>query len=340
MSPSAKPLVSVLTPVYNGEKYLAECIESVLAQTYSNLEYFVLNNASTDGTLQIAEKYARMDKRVRVHSNETLLPIIANHNKAFGLVASPSKYCKIVSADDWLFPECLTRMVDLAEAHPSVGIIGSYQLSGGGSDWRGWRVRWDELPYPSNVIPGREICRRQMLDNVYVFGTPTSILYRSDLVMETDEFYPNPTAEGDTSACYRCLQKSDFGFVHDILSYERDHNVRMTTQSLSFSAYIPSKISDLVNYGANFLSAEEFEHTLEKLMGEYYTFLGISAVNFRDGKFWAYHKDRLETIGYPLDRVRLGKAVFLKIIDLALNPKQTVEKAMRRTNPNPGVDHR
>jgi glycosyltransferase involved in cell wall biosynthesis len=81
-----EPLVSVVTPVYNGETYLAECIESVLAQTYSNWDYLILNNCSTDGTLGIAEEYARRDKRIRIQSNETLLPIIANHNKAFNLI--------------------------------------------------------------------------------------------------------------------------------------------------------------------------------------------------------------------------------------------------------------
>ena len=155
-----EPLVSVVTPVYNGETYLAECIESVLAQTYSNWEYVILNNRSTDGTLSVAEGYAQRDRRIRVHSNEALLDVIANYNKAFHLISLASKYCKVVSADDWLFPECLTRMVSLAEANPSVGIVGSYQLSGRGRDGRDWNVRYDGLPYPSTVLPGPEIVRQ------------------------------------------------------------------------------------------------------------------------------------------------------------------------------------
>jgi glycosyltransferase involved in cell wall biosynthesis len=119
------PLVSVVTPVYNGEPYLRECIESVLAQTYSTWEYIIVNNCSKDGTLEIAKEYARKDGRIHVYSNEAFLPIIANHNRAFNLIAPNSKYCKVVSADDWLFSECIARMVDLAEAHPSVGIVGS-----------------------------------------------------------------------------------------------------------------------------------------------------------------------------------------------------------------------
>src|SRR3970040_1020431 len=106
---SSAPLVSVLTPVYNGAPYLRECIESVLSQTYSNWEYTIVNNCSTDQTLTIAEEYARKDTRIRVCSNAVLLDVISNHNRAFRLVSPDSKYCKVVSGDDWLFPECLTQ---------------------------------------------------------------------------------------------------------------------------------------------------------------------------------------------------------------------------------------
>jgi cellulose synthase/poly-beta-1,6-N-acetylglucosamine synthase-like glycosyltransferase len=93
MNKYEQPLVSVLTPVYNGEAYLAECIESLLAQTYSNWEYTIVNNCSTDGTLSIDQRYARTDTRIHVWENETLLNLIANHHGAFHLVSAESKYC-------------------------------------------------------------------------------------------------------------------------------------------------------------------------------------------------------------------------------------------------------
>ncbi|HWG97207.1 MAG TPA: glycosyltransferase, partial [Nitrospira sp.] len=55
------PLVSIVTPVYNGEKYLAECIESILAQTFPRWDYTIVNNCSTDRSLEIAECYAQKD---------------------------------------------------------------------------------------------------------------------------------------------------------------------------------------------------------------------------------------------------------------------------------------
>ena len=325
-----QPLVSVVTPVYNGEAYMEECIESVLAQTYLNWEYIIVNNASTDGTLRIAEAYAARDHRIRIHSNRELLPIIANHNKAFSLISTESKYCKVVSADDWLSPDCLSRMVSLAVANPTVGLVGSYQLRGAGSDWRGWDVRWAGLPYSRVVIPGRELCRLYMLDGFYVFGTPTSTIYRADLVRSQKDFYPNSSAEADTSACIKSLGVSDFGFVHQVLSYERVHPGQITTTSKSVNAYLASKISDLQEYGSLFLTPDEIDQRLKFLIDEYYSFLAGCTVKFKGRKFWDYQKQRLAELGHPLDRVRLGKAVCTRSLSLFFDPRRAANKLLGR----------
>ena len=102
MSKNAQPLVSVVTPVYNGDRYLDECIQSVLAQSYENLEYIIVNNCSTDRTLEIAEKFAQKDARIKIYSNNELLPIMKNWNFALSKISTQSKYCKVVHADDWL----------------------------------------------------------------------------------------------------------------------------------------------------------------------------------------------------------------------------------------------
>jgi glycosyltransferase involved in cell wall biosynthesis len=327
MNPQNGPLVSVVTPVYNGETYLRDCIESVLSQTYQNWEYIILNNASTDRTRDIAEEHRLRDGRVRVYSNKAVLPIIANHNTAFGLISPQSKYCKVVSADDWLFPECLARMVGLAEENPSVGIVGAYQLSGGDGIWY---VRNDGLPYSQTVVSGREICRAHMLGMLTVLGNPTSVMYRSDLVRDADGFFPNPTAEADTSACLKHLRNADFGFVHQVLSHERIHGVRATTVSLKTNAYVSAAISDCQAYGGWYLTRQEREARIGELLNQYYDYLSVSAFKFKNKKFWDYHVGRLHDLGYRLDARKLSMGIAAKLLDLLLNPKQTVQMLLGR----------
>jgi glycosyltransferase involved in cell wall biosynthesis len=326
---NSKPFVSVVTPVYNGASYLRECIQSVLAQTYSDWEYIILNNCSADETLEIALEYAQRDQRIRVCSNGEVLGVIANHNKAFNLISPASRYCKVVSADDWLLPECLERMISVAEANPSVGLVGSYQLSGSGTDWSQWRVRWTEIPYPSTVVPGSVICRHHMLGGDYIFGTPTSVLYRADLVRMDKEFYPNATAEADTSACYKCLINADFGFVHQVLSYERIHGNQISEQSRALSAYRSSRLSDLQVYGSHWLTPEEIRRRRAEILDDYYWFLAANAFHRRDKAFWEYHEKRLAETGNPFSRARMAHATWARLLDIVLNPRVTFQKMAR-----------
>ena len=107
------PLVSVVTPVYNTEEYIRECIESVLAQTYGNFEYIIVNNCSMDNTGEIAESYAKKDSRLRIYHNKQHLSQVENYNTALEQISPHSKYCKLVQADDWIFPCCKSMFARL-----------------------------------------------------------------------------------------------------------------------------------------------------------------------------------------------------------------------------------
>src|SRR5262249_25128897 len=137
-----------------------------------------------------------------------------------------SRYCKIVHADDWLFPDCITQMVKVAELNPAAAIVGAYGLNGD-------RVVWDGLAYPSTVVSGRYICRRTLMGGFYVFGSLTSLLFRSDLVRRRKEFFNTNEFHvqfSDQEACYEVLQGSAFGFVHQVLTYTRQHDESMTSR--------------------------------------------------------------------------------------------------------------
>ena len=79
-----QPLVSVITPVYNEEAYLAECIDSVISQDYQNWDYTIVDNCSTDRSFEIAKSYAGKDSRIKVVRNDAFVSAIENHNLPFG----------------------------------------------------------------------------------------------------------------------------------------------------------------------------------------------------------------------------------------------------------------
>ena len=83
-------------------------------------------------------------------------------------------------------------------------------------------------------------------------------------------------------------------------------------------------------YGSNWLSAEELSKRREEILKSYYTFLASRIFRRTSPAFWDYHKQRLKDTSYPLSVVRLAKAVCILLIDLLLNPKQTVEKVLAR----------
>jgi len=324
-----KPFVSVVTPVYNGETFLADCIKSVLAQDYTNWEYVIVNNCSTDCTLGIANRYASVDPRVRVLTNPTFVDAIRNHNIAVASISPSSKYCKVVSADDWITPDCLARMVELAEAHPKVGIVGSYQQSKDGIKWKG-------LAEDVTVVSGREACRMHLLNHVYVFGSPTSVLYRSDLVRRTASFFPHLDPHADTSACFRCLRDCDFGFVHEVLSKERVHDAQISSRVRKMEADTPELLDLVDQYGPLYLTEDELLKRREEAVAAYYVMLGRAALKMAGREFWQFHKRKLAKLGYPLNWRRLIVEIGKKFATELRNPIAAFRKFERALDERTG----
>jgi len=323
--PSLTPLVSVITPVYNGAEYLAECIESVLAQTYPNWDHTIVDNCSTDGSLEIARGYAQKDQRIRICENEKFLRVNANHNRAFRQISPDSKYCKVVFADDWIFPECLERMVGIAEECPSAGIVGAYVLEG-------QYVACAGLPYKSKLFSGREICRERFLRGLHVFGPANNVLFRADLVRSRDPFYNESNLHADIESCIALLRACDFGFVHQVLTFTRERPGSLTAMSKDMHTIMAGKLHDLVMYGRDFLSQEELEACLERDLSDYYATLVGGLVRFQGKRFWDYHKRKLTEAGVGFSRLRLARVALKKVCLALINPLGSIQKVRQVAN--------
>jgi glycosyltransferase involved in cell wall biosynthesis len=112
------PKVSIGLPVYNGEKFVACAIESVLAQDMADLELIISDNASTDTTFEICQSYAGRDSRIRLTRNETNLGAAPNLNKVARLARG--QYYKWAAHDDWCAPDFLSKCLTVLESDPSV----------------------------------------------------------------------------------------------------------------------------------------------------------------------------------------------------------------------------
>lgn len=119
----SNPLVSVIIPAYNAQLYLAEALQSILKQTYEDFEVIILDDASTDGTLVIANHFRLEDSRIQVISNETNLHIAGNRNK--GIALAKGKYIIWQDADDISLPSRIEKLVNLMESDELLGIAGS-----------------------------------------------------------------------------------------------------------------------------------------------------------------------------------------------------------------------
>lgn len=322
MDPDREPLVSVVSPVYNTADYLAECIESVLNQTYQHFEYVLVDNCSTDRSRAIAEEYARRDSRIRVVCSDRFRGQTDNHNFALAQISSESAYTKVLQSDDWLFPQCLEQMVRVAEGSDRIGIVGAYTLLGD-------RVYLDGLPVTTDHLSGHEVIRRFILDGLYVTGSPTSTLIRSDLVRSREPFYDPESAVFDVEICLDLLHHCDFGFVHQVLTYTRRDNESIISRLRSYHLMDIAHVLAVRKHGEAVLTEQEYRRRRARIEARYERILGENWLFRSSADFWRYHRWALANTDAGLPRGMIARGVVRALADLLLNPKKTAERAGR-----------
>ncbi|MBU6455576.1 MAG: glycosyltransferase [Cyanobacteria bacterium REEB67] len=211
--------VSVLLPVYNGARYLAQAIESILSQTHSNLELIVLDDRSTDQSVSIIEKYVALDPRIVFVRNETNLGLFANYNRC--LEMSTGAYIKPFAQDDLLYPDYLIRAVAALDAHPSVSLVttGRNHL---GADNQVLKV---VSPWAKEALySGRWLIIFSLILLSNSIGEPVVGLYRADADKGSIAFDPRYYHYGDIELWLRLLKKGEMYFLPDILCAFRVHD--------------------------------------------------------------------------------------------------------------------
>lgn len=183
MALEALPLVSLGVPVFNGEKDLSRCLESLLKQDYPNLEIVISDNGSTDGTSRIAEQYSRADPRVKYFRAERNRGSVWNFNRVFEL--SSGEYFAWTSHDDEREPSFVSACVERLEQDPDAVLSpGRVAVSLDPGDEILYVTHFDSFAGPSDVVARyREALSR--LPPPAFYG-----LYRSSAIRKTKLFQP------------------------------------------------------------------------------------------------------------------------------------------------------
>jgi glycosyltransferase involved in cell wall biosynthesis len=317
-------LVSVVTPFYNTAPYLAECIESVLDQRDCEFEYVLLDNCSTDGSEEVARRYAERSKRIRLYRNDRLLPQVPNYNRALTFCSKQADYIKIVEADNWLYPECLSQMTALASAHPSIGVVSSYNVTE-------TQVRLTGLPLACTRLSGAEAWSKYADLNVYAFGAPTTVLLRADLVRARAPFFDEQLkiAE-DLSAFWDLLQESDFGFVHQVLTFVRAQNESLLSKIRGLDAQELDRVLLTFRHASQFMGPERAAKALHDARRSHYRAMARGMLRSQGRRFFEFHRDGLISGGLDFHRGPLLAALIGEAVRLLFHPTRLLNLARGR----------
>jgi hypothetical protein len=183
------------------------------------------------------------------------------------------------------------------------------------------------LPYSTSVLSGRETCRQHFLDRLYLFGSNNAVLFRADLVRSRRPFYNEENIHADTEACFALLRTSDFGFVHQVLTFTRVRD-SLSTILTAFQTHYAGTLRHLLVHGPHYLTQDELRGRVQCHISQYYRFLGKSLL-LGHREILNYHKRKLVETGVGFSWPRLIRGALATISGHVLNPKSTVEKLLK-----------
>ena len=203
-------LVSIILPVYNGEKYLEESINSVLNQTYKNIELIIVNDNSSDSTLSIAEVFKQKDNRVKVITNKTNLKLPMSLN--IGFANANGEYYTWTSDDNFYNLNAIEEMVSYLESHPNDAMVCA--------DF----IKLNEKTNKIEVL-NLNVSPQNMINSNCVGAC---FLYRKSVANLVGEYNKNKFLVEDYDYWLRIMLKGDIGHISKTLYTYRIHNESLT----------------------------------------------------------------------------------------------------------------
>ncbi|MHB1083815.1 MAG: glycosyltransferase family 2 protein [Thiobacillus sp.] len=246
------PIVSICIPTYNGARYLEACLDSVLSQTYKDVEVLVVDDGSTDATLEILERYAACDQLIRLVRNKNNLGLVGNWNRCIEL--ANGEWIKFVFQDDLIAPTCVEEM--LAASKPDNRLIvcrREFIFESVSDDIQDeYRKFTEELSLDSvfpniSEISAKAFCGK-VLDHssANFIGEPTAVLFHRDVIRDYGNFNPNLIQLCDLEYWYRVGVNTGITHVPKTLAYFRVHAHSTTSTNNSGRTYLKDVIDLLL----------------------------------------------------------------------------------------------
>ncbi len=264
------PKVSVIMPVFNGEKYIVEAIDSILNQSFTDFEFLIIDDGSTDSSLKIIQSY--QDIRIRLFRNIVNLGLATSLNK--GIVSAKGEYIVRMDCDDISHNKRIEKQLSFMDQNPEIGISGTWMVS----------MESNEIiKYPQTD----EECRTFKFFNSPL-AHPTVIIKREFLISNNLRYSHNYPVCEDMELWRRCMQQTKLGNLCEPLLSYRVHgsNLSIRSKSLQTQALLNYYKSELETLGISFGSINNelhFAFIRPEITAEI-----KSNYNFKDFYLWSH----------------------------------------------------
>ncbi len=315
--------VSLAVPVCNGALYIEECLQSVLSQHLQEWELVVVDNCSSDKTVEIAERFTS-DPRIRICQNSRFLTLVENYNNAVAQALGRGEYVVVLAVDDLLCPECLLEMVRVADLDSDVVLVGAYLRSDRGLGCTG-------LDPSREIFSGREICRDRFMRGPSVLASPSNHLIRAER-LPREPFDVRFGAQSDTNLFVQLLTMpgAKFGFIHKALTFSRIRDDSATaTYAYRYRTAPLEELVILTEQGERFLTPTEYARLCAKYEREYHRFLFRQFLRVWDREVLNYHRKRASYFGIDVTGRDLAIAALTECVGVLRCPRQAMRRALR-----------
>lgn len=245
LSETITPAISIITPVYNVEKYLSKCITSILSQSFKNFELIIVNDGATDSSGKISDEFAKSDSRIRViHKKNGGAPSARNA----GLAEAIGEYFYFPDSDDWLEPTYLQSLYDVAVESKAKLIISGFVM-----EYFEHNIEHSYSVEPAQIIYSTQKEVRENLHNYFnnmMMAVPWNKLYRADFIRENGIYFPN-------------LKWDDLHFNLDVIMNIDSVAISSSTGYHFFRSRQGSETTQVFDSMLYSKRKEQFEHIME-----------------------------------------------------------------------------